>query len=123
MINLLDTPGILSPKIANDNTKLILALIKSLPTKHLFLEEIANFALKFLIENYPSILLDFYKISFDKKDINNESLANYFELLAKKYHFKLNSDQYDIYRAMNLLINDLQTAKLGLISFEKPRLI
>ncbi|MBE4703980.1 ribosome biogenesis GTPase YlqF [Spiroplasma platyhelix] len=120
MIDLLDTPGILSPKLDSDETKLILVLLKALPAKHLFVEEIAQFALKFLITNYPDNLLNYYQIPFDTQDISNESLANYFAELAKKYHFKLTDNHYNVDRAMNLLIHDLQAGKLGLVSFEKP---
>ncbi|MGL5268761.1 MAG: ribosome biogenesis GTPase YlqF [Spiroplasma sp.] len=122
-IDLLDSPGILSPKIESDETKLILTLINSLPTKHVFLAEIANFALKFLVENYPDYLLLHYQISFNSQNVTNENLANYFVELAKKYHFKLNEREYNIERAMNLLIHDLQTGKLGSISFETPNLL
>lgn len=120
MIDLLDSPGILAPKIANDDTKLVLSLIKSLPAKHLFLEEIASYLLKFLMINYPNNLLNFYQIPFDNKNISNETLLNYYQKLAEKYHLKLMDDQCNIHRAMNLLIHDLQVGKLGLISFEKP---
>lgn len=120
MIDLLDSPGILSPKIASEDTKLILALIKALPTNHLFLEEIANFALKFLMLNYADDLLETYQIPFDPQNINNETLAAYFVELAKKYHFKLNDQKYNVERAMNLLIHDLQSGKIGSISFERP---
>lgn len=120
MIDLLDSPGILSPKIESEDTKLILALIKALPTNHLFLEEIANFALKFLMLNYADDLLETYQIPFDPQNINNETLAAYFVELAKKYHFKLNDQKYNVERAMNLLIHDLQSGKIGSISFERP---
>lgn len=123
MIDLLDSPGILSPKLEGEDTKLILSLIKSLPAKHLFLEEIATFALKFLMENYPDSLANYYQIPFDRQNISNESLADYFNQLAKKYHFKLSSDQCNVHRAMNLLIHDLQVGKLGWVSFEKPIII
>lgn len=120
MIDLLDSPGILSPKLESEDTKLVLALIKALPVKHLFLEEIANFALKFLMENYSENLLNYYQISFNSSNITNKILLSYFQELAKKYHFRLSNNRYDIDRAMNLLIHDLQTRKLGLISFDKP---
>lgn len=120
MIDLLDSPGILAPKVASEDTKLILALIKALPPQHLFTEEIANFALKFLIMNYPDQLAKIYQVAFTKQNISNETLANYFIELAKQYHFKLSNETYDVDRAMNLLIHDLQSGKLGCISLEKP---
>lgn len=120
MIDLLDSPGILAPKVASEDTKLILALIKALPPKHLFTEKIANFALQFLMISYPDQLAKVYQITFTEQNINNEILANYFVNLAKKYHFKLSNETYDVDRAMNLLIHDLQSGKLGRISFEKP---
>lgn len=119
-IVMLDSPGILAPKIESDETKIILALINSLPLKPIFLEEVSNFALKFLMENYPDSLALRYQIPFDRTNITNESLANYFVELAKKYHFKLSEHQFNVERAMNLLIHDLQDGKLGLISYERP---
>lgn len=120
MIDLLDSPGILSPKIDSEDSKLILALIKALPAQPLFLEAIAYFALKFLATNYHENLINYYQVPIDSKMLDNQSLANYFIELAKKKHFKLNAEQYNVERAMNLLIHDLQSGKLGPISFEKP---
>lgn len=119
VIDLLDSPGILPPKVDEEKTKLILSLIKCLPSKHLFLEEIAIFTLKFLVNNYPTNLEKRYQMSMPT-DTNNQQLVNYFHLLAQKYHFKINNNEDNIHRAMNLLIHDLQQGKLGLISFERP---
>ncbi|WP_339042862.1 ribosome biogenesis GTPase YlqF [Spiroplasma endosymbiont of Apeira syringaria] len=119
-IDLLDSPGILPPKMNDQKVVMILALIKAIPVKHLFLEEIANFALTFLLENYYERLVKYYNINFEIKNINDETLFLYFKKLAQKYHLKLANDEDNTHRAMNLFINDLQVGKLGLISFEIP---
>ena len=120
MLDLLDSPGILPPRIDSEDSKLILVLIKALPAKHLFLSEIANFALSFLMKNYPENLKKQYEITFNNKDINEISLNEYFHNLANQYHFKALNNEYNLSRAMRLLIHDLQIGKLGAISFEKP---
>lgn len=119
-IDLLDSPGILPPKMNDQRVVMILALIKAIPVKHLFLEEMANFALTFLLENYYEKLVKHYNINFVVNNITNETLFFYFKQLAQKYHLKLVNDEDNTHRAMNLFINDLQTGKLGLISFEIP---
>lgn len=119
-IDLLDSPGILPPKMNDQKVVMILALIKAIPVKHLFLEEMANFALTFLLENYFERLVKYYNINFDINNITDETLFFYFKQLAQKYHLKLVNDEDNTHRAMNLFINDLQVGKLGLISFEIP---
>ena len=118
MIDLLDSPGILPPKMDDKRVTMILALIKAIPVKHLFLEEMANFALIFLLKHYYERLMKHYEIPFENKNINETTLLQYFALLAQKYHLKIANDEDNIHRAMNLFINDLQSGKLGLISFE-----
>lgn len=117
-IDLLDTPGILPPKMDDQRITMILTLIKTIPVKHLFSEQMAIFALSFLIKNYYDRLIKYYQITFMRDDLNQDSLFAYFGQLAQKYHLKLAHDVDDILRAMNLFINDLQSGKLGLISFE-----
>lgn len=118
MIDLLDSPGILPPKMDDNRVTMILTLIKAIPVKHLFLEQISHFALKFLLTSYYERLIKYYEISFDVNNINETTLWQYFTFLAQKYHLKLANDSDNTHRAMNLFINDLQSGKLGLISFE-----
>lgn len=118
MIDLLDSPGILPPKMDDKQVTMILTLIKAIPVKHLFLEQMANFALTFLLNNYYERLIKYYEISFEYKEVNETILLQYFTLLAQKYHLKIANAGDNIHRAMNLFINDLQSGKLGLISFE-----
>lgn len=119
-IDLLDSPGILPPKMNDQKVVMILVLIKAIPVKHLFLEEMANFALTFLLENYYERLIKHYNINFDINNITDETLFFYFKQLAQKYHLKLANNEDNTHRAMNLFINDLQVGRLGLISFEIP---
>ena len=102
----------------DERVSMILALIKAIPVKHLFLEEMAIYALRFLLNHYYDRLTAHYHITFTKNNFSNEVLFNYFKQLAQNYHLKLPNNEDNIHRAMNLFINDLQLGKLGLISFE-----
>lgn len=74
MIDLLDSPGILPPKMDDNRVTMILTLIKAIPVKHLFLEQISHFALKFLLTSYYERLIKYYEISFDVNNINETTL-------------------------------------------------
>lgn len=72
-IELMDTPGMLWPKIQNDKVKLNLAFTNSISSGVIDNEEIAFQLLKFLIENYKSKIENRYGIKIDDFQKNRNS--------------------------------------------------
>lgn len=72
-IDLMDTPGMLWPKIDNEKAKLNLAFTNSIPENVIDNEEIAFYLLKFLVENYRSNLEKRYGIIIEENNDNNEN--------------------------------------------------
>jgi ribosome biogenesis GTPase A len=79
-VNLLDTPGILWPKLGSEEIGLRLALIGSINDNILELREITLKFLDFLVDNYCNILKDRYII--EKLD-NREALLEEITLYKK----------------------------------------
>lgn len=91
-IYLLDTPGILMPKIVNEQQAIHLALIGTIKQEILPLEIIYDYGLNFLKINYPSLLLN------------------------EKYLLK-SKDDLMIYQRF---LNDFKNGKIIKLSLEKP---
>ena len=72
-IDLMDTPGMLWPKIDNEKVKLNLAFTNSIPENVIDNEEIAFYLLKFLVENYRSNLEKRYGIVIEGNNDNNDN--------------------------------------------------
>jgi len=72
-IDLMDTPGMLWPKIDNEKAKLNLAFTNSIPENVIDNEEIAFYLLKFLVENYRSNLEKRYGIVIEGNNDNNDN--------------------------------------------------
>ena len=79
-IDLMDTPGMLWPKIDNEKVKLNLAFTNSIPENVIDNEEITFYLLKYLVENYKSNLEKRYGIIIgenqDSTDKFNGALVN-----------------------------------------------
>lgn len=121
-IDLMDTPGMLWPKLENNQVKLNLAYTNSIPENVLDKEEIAFYLLKYLLENYPENLEKRYGVSI--KDNENEDLnvktLEIREKIALKTGAKLSENKIDEMKVSNIILNDFRNAKLGRISLEIP---
>lgn len=115
-LELLDTPGILPPKIEDKKAGLNLAFVGSIKDEILDTEELSCHLLMFLKENYKELLCARYKLD------NIDDLDGYELLLAvgKKRGFVVSGGEIDTERAANIVLDEFRAAKIGLISLEKP---
>lgn len=115
-LELLDTPGILPPKLESEKAGLNLAFVGSVKDEILDTEELAMHLLTFLKENYPENLCARYKLE------NIDELKGYELLLAvgKKRGFVVSGGEIDTERAANIVLDEFRAAKIGRISLEKP---
>ncbi|MBO6000057.1 MAG: ribosome biogenesis GTPase YlqF [Lachnospiraceae bacterium] len=104
-IELLDTPGILWPKLEGERTGINLALTGSIREEILPLEELAQALTEYVNNHYAGLLMEKY----GGEDI--ESIAVSRNLLVK-------GGEPDLNRAVRLLLDDFRNGKMGRISLE-----
>ena len=113
-IELLDTPGILWPKIDDENTGSNLAFIGSINDDILNKSELAIKFIDFLKNNYCNNLIERYNINVDDESHKLLSDIAIIRKCLKK------GEEPDIDKAANILFEDFRSGKLGRISLETP---
>lgn len=116
-IKLIDTPGVLWPKIEDQNSAYRLAITGAIKNTAIEFEDIALFALDFLREAYPKRIQDRYQLSDTKLEA-----AALLEAIGQKRGC-LRKGGVDYHRASEVLLNDIRNGALGRISLEKPESI
>lgn len=118
-IELLDTPGILWPKLDNEKCALHLAFTGAIKDQIMDIEGVCVRFLEFMLENYHSVLEERYKITITDDD---DRLSVYDKICYKRgYIFK--KDDPDYTRCARAVLDDFRTVKLGRISVEDPDVI
>ncbi|WP_270459217.1 ribosome biogenesis GTPase YlqF [Faecalitalea cylindroides] len=112
-LELLDTPGVLWPKFDDQQIGLKLALLGSIRDEVVTMDELAMFAVEWLMENNPSSLIETYGIEIQ------ETPWHTLEQVAIKRGY-LQKGQIDENRLMNSFVKDMRENKCGLITWEKP---
>lgn len=114
-IELLDTPGILWPKIDDRTQGYNLASFSAIKEEILPIGKIACYILKTMYNNYPKELEDRYGVTtFDIDDV----IPTY-ELIGKKRGCIISGGEVDYDKVSNLIIKDLKEGKLGKITFDE----
>ena len=109
-VELLDTPGVLWPKIEDQDKAKILALLGSMNDEILDEEAIVLFGLDYIRNEYPSFLSTRYSV--------NESSTSLL-LDVGKNKGCLTSGQIDKKKTCDMLLKEIRSAKIGRITFEK----
>jgi len=118
-IELLDSPGLLWPKIQDQDSALKIALLKSINEDILDKDQLAYGVVDLFLKKYPKRLIERYKI----EDIKGKSSFEVFEAICKKRGFLMKGGLPDFERATNMIIDEFQAGKLGRISLEEPRMV
>ena len=112
-IELMDTPGLLYPKIEDEIVGLTLASFSSINEDILDKEQIASFIIEYLFDNYKNKLESRYNIT-----INEFNLEKIFELIAKSTNSYLKGNEIDYNRIYTIIINDLKDGRIKKITFK-----
>ncbi|PKG82085.1 ribosome biogenesis GTPase YlqF [Colwellia sp. 75C3] len=115
---LFDTPGMLWPKIANENSGYRLAVSGAVKDTAFDHDDIAYFAADYLLKNYPKRVMDRYKLS--ELPAHEEDLI---EAIGRKRSCVKSGGRVDLHKASVILINEIRDKTLGAISFELPDII
>lgn len=126
-IELLDTPGVLWPKINNEKIGMYLAFTGTIKDDVLQTEEIGFELLKTMIKNYMQNLIERYKLSEEQiKNITqnqelgeNEKVLEVMNMIGKKRGAVISGEEINIEKVANILIDDFRSGRLGRITLEK----
>ena len=117
-VTLLDTPGILWPKIHNENSGYRLAISGAIKDTAMNVEDVAFYLSGYLLKQYPESVNQL----LDTKMLPNDDLA-LLEALGRKRGCLRRGGQVDLEKVSSVLVNEFRTGKLGRISLETPSMI
>jgi len=115
---LYDTPGMLWPKIVNENSGYRLAITSAVKDTAFEHDDIAFFAAQYLIKEYPLRLAERYKL-----DPVPETEIEVIEAIGRLRGCVRSGGIVDLYKASTILINEIRDKTLGCITFETPEMI
>ena len=113
-IDLLDTPGILWPKIDDVTVAYNLSSLSSIKEEILNKEDISSYIIRFLYKYYPNLLKEKYKLSlldFDMIKIFNE--------IGKRRGCLLKGNIIDYDKVYSIIMNDLKEGKIGKVTLDR----
>ena len=113
-LELLDTPGILWPKIDDDYAGFCLAMIGSMNDEIINTDEMVEKFISLVQEKHPDLIREKYGISPDM----NFGVA--LEAIAKQRNALKSGGVPDTEKAVKFLIDDFRAGKIGHISLEEP---
>lgn len=113
---LIDTPGMLWPKIMHPTDGLMLAASHAVGTNAVIEEEVATFLADQLLVHYPQLLSARY--GFATEGIDGVSVI---EGIAKRRAYRLKGGDLDFEKAAHTLLLDYRSGALGRISLETPQ--
>ena len=125
-IELMDTPGVLWPKLGSEEVALNLAYTGTIKDDILQITEIAYCLTKFLLKNYKDKLINRY--SLDENVINNilsqeqeenQNIYEIMQLIGKRRGAIISGGNIDDEKTAKIILDDFRTGRLGTITLEK----
>ncbi len=113
-IDLLDSPGLLWPKLENQKSAMFLAFTGALNDEILDRDDIAYNLIKVLGEQYPEKLKERYRI-----DVSGDALTD-LDAVCKKRGFLIKGGEYDYARCAKMLLDEFRSGKIGRMTLEVP---
>ena len=117
-IMLLDTPGILWPKIENPESSYRLATTGAIKDTAVNYEDLAFFAADFLLKQYPERLQERFNV-----DHLPDTEIEFLELVGAQRGCLRAGGRVDLERVSTIFINELRSGLLGPLGFETPTMI
>lgn len=114
-LELLDTPGILWPKFEDQVIGYRLAATGAIKDELLDFQDIALFVLKYLQENYPTLIQQRYKV-----ESIPEETVDIFDEIGKKRGFLLGGGYVDYDKVAEVILRELRSGVLGRVTLEIP---
>ena len=114
-LEILDSPGMLWPKLDDERTGATLALIGSVPADILNQEELAYYLVDLLRRAEPDILERRYHVKCSELDP-----YEILEAIGRRRGFLRHRGELDLERAASTILGEFKNGKLGRLSLEAP---
>lgn len=117
-IELLDTPGLLWPKLDENNAGIKLALTGNIKQEILDVEEIAVLGIELLMkdEKYKNMFVKKYKLENEDLDVMPYEIL---EMLGRKRGCLVSGGEIDYTKAANIFLEELKNGKIGNITLDE----
>ncbi|MGI6162011.1 MAG: ribosome biogenesis GTPase YlqF [Christensenellales bacterium] len=113
-LELLDTPGVLWPKLENQSHAAHLAYVGSINDDIMDVEELAAMLLSELISIVPDAVMERYGVD---KDTPMEIML---DEACKRRGFLLSGGRLDTARAAGIILDEFRAGRLGRVTLERP---
>ena len=113
-VELLDTPGILWPKLDQETVALNLASLSAIKEEILPIYNVFSYIIETLYKYYPNILEERYGI----KELSEDMLEN-MEVIGRRRGCILKGNEIDYDKVMTIVMNDLKSGIIKNITFER----
>jgi len=111
-LELLDTPGILWPKLDNEEISFNLAATTAIKEEILPIDEVAIYIINKMIKLYPDNIIKRYNINI------NDEIIDILDTIGKKIG-AIKNKEVDYDRVYNTILKDLKEGYLGKITFDE----
>ena len=117
-IDLLDTPGLLWPRLDENNAGEKLALTGNIKQDVLDIEGVACIGIEMLLENdkYKKMFLEKYKLN--QEDIDTLDSYDILEMIGRKRGCLVSGGNVDTMKTSKIFLDELKAGKIGKISLE-----
>lgn len=112
---LIDTPGLMWPKIAHESDGMMLAASHSIGRNAIIDDEVAAFLGDIVLARYPELVQARYKVNPEGMDG-----VGLIEAIAQLRGLRIRGKEFDFEKAAMTLLQDFRTGVLGRISLESP---
>jgi len=116
-LELLDTPGLLPPKLEDQQKAKNLVYTGAIKDEIMNIELLSYSLLELLRDIYPELLCQRYKLD---KDISEMKGYEILEYIGRKRGFVISGGEIDTERAANTVMDEFRSCKIGNITLEKP---
>ena len=114
-ILLLDSPGILWPKLSDEEGALNLASLSAIPRDILPVDRVAIHILNKYDKYYPNIL----KTRYNLDKIDNDDMVNVYDTIGKKIGAIVSGGKIDYDRVSKTILEDIKNERVKNITFDR----
>ena len=114
-ILLLDSPGILWPKLDDQTIACNLACLTAIPQEIIPIGKVAVYVLEMLYKYYPEELKERYNI----EEVNEDNIVDVYETIGRKIGAIVSGGEVDYNRVSKAILEDIKNERVKNITFDR----